>query len=118
MAAATTYKWAIKTSSKIDQAAKLLRIYCVLNNINPSDTSILICAYILVYGYSPKVKDAIIKAGVLGKRTSLKNSVYELKRLGLLVGAGNGIRVAEKIIQATEEPLTSQTLLFINLDNR
>ena len=115
---AATYKWAIKTTSRVDQAAKLLRIYCVLNNIHPSDTSILICAYILVYGYTEKVKESIIKAGVLGKPSSLKNEIYILKRMGILEGSGMNIKVAEKIIQAVEEPLTTQTLLIINLDNR
>ena len=116
--AATTYKWAIKTSSKVDQAIKMLRIYCILNNIYPSDTAVTVCAYILVYGYSPKVKNAIIKAGILGKRNSLKNTIYNLKRLGLLEGAGATIRIAEKVAQGVAEPLTPQTLLIINLDNR
>lgn len=115
---ATTYKWAIKTSSKVDQASKMLRIYCVLNNIHPSDTSILICAYILVYGFSDKVKDAIIRAGVLGKPSSLKNEIYSLKRMGLLEGSGNAIKVSEKITMAAAEPMTTRTLLMIDLDNR
>lgn len=115
---ATTYKWAIKTSSKVDQAAKLLRIYCVLNNMKPSDTSITICAYIMIYGYTDRVKDSIIKAGVLGKESALKNEIYNLKRIGLLEGTGAKIRVSSKITQGVAEPLTEQTLLFVNLDNR
>ena len=60
---ATTYRWAIKTGNKVEQAAKLIRIYCVLNNVNPSDTSVLISAYIMVYGLSDKVRHGIIKIG-------------------------------------------------------
>lgn len=115
---ATTYKWAIKTTSRVDQAAKLLRIYCVLHNMKPSDTSILICAYIMIYGYTERVRDSIIKAGVLGKASALKNEIYNLKKIGLLEGSGSNVKVSEKITLGAVEPLTPQTLLIINLDNR
>lgn len=111
------YKWEIKTTSKVDQAAKLIRIYCVLNNINPSQTSIAICAYILVYGYTQKVREGILRAGILNKESSLKNEVSALKKLGLLEGIGDNIKVATQITQNVELPVTPQTVLLIKLDN-
>lgn len=118
MAAATTYKWAIKTGSKLEQASKLVRIYCTLNNINPSDTSILVCAYIMVYGLNIQVKEAIIKAGIMGKLSSLQNEIYSLRRMGLLEGVGNNTKVSTKVVPAGVQALTPQTLVIINLDNR
>ncbi len=114
----TTYKWAIKTGSKLDQASKLLRVYCVLNNIRPSDTSILICAYIMIYGLDEKVKEDIIKAGIMGKMSSLNNEIYTLRRMGILEGSGTETKISSKIIDSGETPLTQQTLVIVNLDNR
>lgn len=116
--AVTTYKWTIKTGNKLEQAAKLLRIYCTLNNINPSETSILVCAFILVYGLNDKVKEGIIKTGILGTPSSLRNEIYTLRRMGILEGVGNKTRISSKIIPSGITPITPQTLLVINLDNR
>jgi hypothetical protein len=115
---ATTYKWAIKTSNKLEQAAKLIRVYCVLNNINPSDTSVLVCAYIMVYGLNDKVKEDILKAGIMGKLSSLQNEIYALRRMGLLEGVSNNTRISRKIVPAEVQALTPQTVVLINLDNR
>ena len=116
--ATTAYKWVIKTGSKLEQAAKLIRIYCTLNNINPSETSILVCAYIMVYGLTSEVKDNIIKAGIMGKHSSLQNEIYKLRKMGILEGVEDKTRISSKIVPQGETPLTSQTLLLINLDNR
>ena len=116
--ATTAYKWSIKTGSKLEQAAKLLRIYCTLNNINPSETSILVCAYIMVYGLTSEVKDDIIKAGIMGKHSSLQNEIYKLRKMGILEGVEGKTRVSTKIVPLGMTPLTPQTLLLINLDNR
>lgn len=113
---ATTYKWAIKTDNKLEQATKFIKIYCILNNISPSETGILVCAFILVYGFSDKVKDGIIQTGILGKPSSLRNEIYTLRRMGLLEGTGSTTRVSHKITQGAQ--LTPQTLVMINLDNR
>lgn len=116
--AATTYRWAIKTSNKLEQAAKLIRIYCILNNVAPSETGVLICAYIMVYGLSDEIKENILKAGIMGKMSSLQNEIYSLRRMGLLEGVGNNTRVASKIVPTGVQSLTPQTLMIINLDNR
>jgi len=115
---ATTYRWAIKTGNKVEQAAKLIRIYCVLNNVNPSDTSVLISAYIMVYGLNDKVRHGIIKAGVIGTLGSLQNEIYKIKKLGLLEGAKDRLRISRKIVPEGVTGLTPQTLMVINLDNR
>ena len=115
---ATTYKWAIKTGGKLEQAAKLLRIYCTLNNINPSETSILVCAYIMVYRLDDKIRELMIRSGVLGSLSSLKNEIYALRKLGLLEGKGKTAKISARICPKPEEALTPQTVLFINLDNR
>ena len=114
---ATTYKWSVNTTSKIDQAAKLIRIYCILNNMDPSDTSVMICAYILVYGFTERVREGIVKAGIVGTPASLKNEVYLMKKMGILEGTRSAIRVAAKIVKPGEEALTTRTLVMINLDN-
>lgn len=116
--AATTYRWAIKTGNKVEQAAKLLRIYCVLNNVHPSETGILVCAYIMVYGMSDKVREAILKAGVLGTGGSLQNEIHKLKKMGLLEGMKDRIKISSKIVPQGVTPLTPQTLVIVNLDNR
>lgn len=117
--AAATHRWVIKTGSKLEQAAKLIRVYCVLNNIRPSDTSVLVCAYIMLYGLNDQVKEDMIKAGVMGKPDSLKNEIYTLRRMGILEGTGDSTRISSKIIPVSDQPpLTPQTLLLINLDNR
>lgn len=116
--AVTTYKWAIKTNNKLEQAAKFLRIYCVLNNINPSETSILVCAYILVYGLNDKVKEDILKAGIMGTIGSLQNEIYKMRKMGLLEGVEDKTRISRKIVPEGVTPLTPQSLIIINLDNR
>ena len=115
--AVITYKWAIKTESKLDQASKLIRVYCVLNNIKPSDTSVLVCAWIMVYGLTDKVREDMLKAGIMGKASSLNNEIYTLRRAGMLEGMGDATRISGKIAQAGAA-LTEQTLVMINLDNR
>jgi len=115
---ATTYRWGIKTGNKVEQAAKLLRVYCVLNNINPSETSILVCAYIMVYGFTDKVKEAILKAGIMGTAGSLQNEIHKIRKMGLLEGIKNKIRISRKIVPEGVPATTPQTLIVINLDNR
>ena len=115
---AAVYKWVIKTGSKVDQAAKLVRIYCILNDIRPSETGILVCAYIMVYGFNEKVKELLLSSEVLGTASSLKNEIYSLKKLGLLEGKYKTARISPKICQDPATALTLQTILFINLDNR
>lgn len=115
---ATTYKWAIKTSNKLEQACKLIKVYCILNNINPSDTSVLVCAYIMLYGLNDKVREDIIKAGIMGKLSSLQNEIYSLRRMGLLEGISNNTKISRKIVPVDIPALTPQTLVLINLDNR
>jgi hypothetical protein len=111
------YKWEVKTTSKVDQAAKLLKIYCILNNIEPSHTAISVCAYIFVYGYTKRVKEGILRAGILNKESSLRNAVSELKKLGLLEGSAENVKVASRITQNAELPITPVTALLIKLDN-
>lgn len=118
MAASTTYKWIVKTSSKVDQAVMVIRIYCILHNLNPSDTGVLICAYIMVYGLNDKIREDIIRAGIIGKPSSLKNEIYTLRRMGILEGTGDFTRVSSKIVQPGLPSTTPRTLLLINLDNR
>lgn len=115
---AAVYKWVAKTGSNIDQATKLIRIYCILNDIRPSDTGILVCAYVMIYGFNDKVKDLILNSDVLGTAASLKNEIYSLKKLGLLEGKYKTARISPKICQNPAAALTPQTVLFINLDNR
>ena len=116
--AVSTYKWVTKTKSKLDQAATLLKIYCVVHNLAPSETGILICAYIMVYGLNDQVREDIIKAGIIGKLSSLKNEIYTLRRMGILEGTGDATKVSTKIIQPGIPPITPQTVVLINLDNR
>ena len=115
---ATTYRWATKTDNKLEQATKLLKVYCVLNNVSPSETSILVCAYIMVYGLDDKVKESILKAGVMGTPLSLQNEIYKIRKMGLLEGVGEKTRVSRKIVPEGVAALTQQTLIVINLDNR
>ena len=72
----------------------------------------------MVYGLNDKVRGDIIKAGILGKLSSLKNEIYLLRRMGILEGSGNDTRVATNIVPLGDQALTSQTLIIINLDNR
>lgn len=115
---AVVHKWVSKTSSQIDQAAKLIRIYCILNDVRPSETGILVSAYIMLYGMNEKTRELIIQSGVMGTEASLRNEVYSLRRLGLLEGKGHVARISPKICPNPAQALTPQTVLFINLDNR
>lgn len=115
---ATTYRWPIKTANKLEQASKVLKLYCILHNMNPSETSILVSAYIMVYGLDDNVKQDIIKAGIMGKISSLENEIYKLRKMGILEGVKNKTRISSKIVPATIQALTPQTLILINLDNR
>jgi len=116
--AATTYKWSIKTDHKLEQASKLIKIYCVLNNINPSDTTVLVCAYILLYGLDSKVKEVMLKAGVRGTMSSLQDELGKIKRMGLIETIGGKTRISQKIVPLDVQALTPQTLIIVNLDNR
>lgn len=118
MAGVTTYKWAIKTENKLEQAAKLIKVYCILNNINPSQTSVWVCAYIMVYGLNDKVKEDILKAGIMGTMGSLQNEIYKMRKMGLLEGVEDKTRISRKLVPEGVSSLTPQTLVIINLDNR
>ena len=115
---AVAYKWVTKTGSQVDQAAKLIKIYCVLNDIKPSETGILVSAYVMVYGYDEKVEKLILTSKVVGAKTSLRNEIYTLRRLGVLEGKGKAPKISSKICPNPATGLTPQTVLFINLDNR
>lgn len=115
---ATTYKWQIKTKSKVDQAAAVIKIYCILHNLSPSDTGVMICAYIMVYGLNDKIRADIIRGGIIGKPSSLKNEIYTLRRMGILEGTGDQTKVSSKIVPPGFPAVTPQTLVLINLDNR
>lgn len=114
---AAVYKWITKTSSKVDQAAKLIRIYCILNNINPSQTGVMLCAYVMVYGYNKRVKEGILKAGILNTESSLYNELSHLRKLGLMEGTGYRLKITSKLVGSVEEALTPKTAIMINLDN-
>lgn len=115
---ATTYKWAVKTSSKVEQVSKLLKLYCIANDIKFSDTSILVTAYIAIYGLNDKVREHIIKSDILGTEASLDSEIHKIKRMGLLEGRGERARIARKIVPEGVTLITPQTLIIINLDNR
>lgn len=118
MGAVTTYKWINKTGNRVEQATKLLKIYCTLNDINPSETSLLVCAYIMVYGYSEQTREEILEAGIIGKLSSLQQEIYKIKRMGLLEGNKDKTRISAKVTLSNPQPLTPQTVIIINLDNR
>lgn len=115
---ATTYKWSIKTTSKVEQVQKLLKFYCVANDIKYSDTSILVAAYIALYGFNDKVKEHIIKSGIMGTEASLTSEIYKIRRMGLLEGRENKTKIARKIVPEGVSLITPQTLIIANLDNR
>jgi hypothetical protein len=72
----------------------------------------------MVYGLSNKVKDAILKAGVLGTPGSLQNEIHKIRKMGLLEGVEDKTRISRKIVPEGMQALTPQTLMIINLDNR
>ena len=78
----------------------------------------MVCAYIMVYGLDDKVKESILKAGVMGTPLSLQNEIYKIRKMGLLEGVGEKTRVSRKIVPEGVAALTKQTLIVINLDNR
>jgi hypothetical protein len=74
-----------KTNSKVEQAKTMIAIFCLLMNINLSDTELTVLAYFMVYKINRKTKDLILNAGILKSDDSLKNTLSKLKKFGMLV---------------------------------
>jgi len=78
-------KLRLKTNSKVEQAKKLIGIFCLLQNIKLSDTELTVLAYFMVYKINRKTKDLILHSGILKTEDSLKNTMSKLKKFGMLV---------------------------------
>jgi hypothetical protein len=73
-----------KTSSKVEQAKKVIAVFCLLMDVKLSDTELTVLAYFMVYKVNRKTKDLILNAGILKSEDSLKNTLSKLKKFGLL----------------------------------
>lgn len=73
-----------KTNNKVEQAKRVISIFCLLMDIKLSDTELTILAYFMVYRVTRKTKDLILSSGILKSENSLKNTLSKLKRFGLL----------------------------------
>lgn len=107
-------RFAIKTTSKIELAKKIISIYCLLSGIKLSETEIATICYFIVYGYSNETKDLIINSKIISGRDSLDNIVSKLRKLGLIIGKGNKTSLNPQIAYN----LTPVMGLFIKLDNQ
>lgn len=87
------------TSSKIEQAKLLLKLFCVLSDIKLSDSELTVLAFFVVYGINDETKDLIVKSEIL-KGNSIKNTMSKLSNSGLIkkaVGSKKEYYVTEKI---------------------
>lgn len=75
----------LKTNSKVEQAKKVIGIFCLLKNIRLSDTELTVLAYFMVYRINRKTKDLILSSNILKTEDSLKNTMSKLKKFGMLV---------------------------------
>lgn len=105
-----------KTNGKIEQAKVIIGIYCMLSDIKLSDSELTVLAYFSIYKDNSKVKDFIIKSGLLKSEDSLKNTISKLKRSGLLKKSvlNKEYAISEKL-EFVPEPLIG---FIIKIDNR
>lgn len=73
-----------KVNGRVEQAKIVINIFCMLSDIKLSDTELTVIAYYTVYVDNNKVKELILKSGILKSTDSLKNTISKLKRIGLL----------------------------------
>lgn len=73
-----------KTNSKVEQAKKVIALFCLLMDIKLSDTELTVLAYFMVYRVSRRTKDLILSSNILKSEDSLKNTLCKLKKFGLL----------------------------------
>jgi hypothetical protein len=73
-----------KTNGKVEQAKKVISVFCLLMDTKLSDTELTVLAYFMVYKVSRKTKDLILSSGILKSEDSLKNTLSKLKKFGLL----------------------------------
>lgn len=73
-----------KTNNKVEQAKKVIAIFCLLMDVRLSDTELTVLAYFMVYKVNRKTKDLILSSGILKSEDSLKNTLSKLKKFGLL----------------------------------
>lgn len=105
-----------KTTGKVHQAQTIIGIYCLLSDIKLSDSELTVLAYFSIYKDNAKVKDFIIKSGLLKSEDSLKNTISKLKRSGLLTKSPlNKEYIISERLAFTPEPLIG---FIIKIDNR
>lgn len=73
-----------KTNGKVEQAKKVIALFCLLMDIKPSDTELTVLAYFMVYKINRRTKDLILSSGILKSEDSIKNTMSRLKKFGLL----------------------------------
>jgi len=73
-----------KTNGKVEQAKKVIAIFCLLMEIKLSDTELTVLAYFMVYKINRKTKDLILSSGILKSEDSVKNTLSRLKKFGML----------------------------------
>lgn len=85
-------KLRIKTNNKTELAAKTIKIYCILNDIEISKSSLEILSYFMTYGFNTRTKDLILRSKIFNNPTSIDNTLSKLRKLGLVVKVDVGLK--------------------------
>jgi predicted transcriptional regulator len=82
-----------KTSSKVELASLVIKVYNVLSNISISDTDVEILSYMMVYGFNKRTKKLILSSKILNSSNSLENAMTRLRKVGLIVRDRDGYNI-------------------------
>lgn len=103
-----------KTNGKIDLAKTVLSIFCLLSNIQLSESELTVLAYFIVYKISDNTKELILKSKVLATNDSLKNTMTKLRKFGL-IKKQNKQDILNQQIDFALEPVVG---VLIKIDNK
>jgi len=87
-----TIKLKLKTKSRIDMAIIAINIYNHICGIKLNSTQTTVLAYFMVYGFSKKTKDLILRSKILNNPISIDNILSKLRKLGLVIKSEVGER--------------------------
>ena len=85
---ATLFKKAIKTSNKIDQIKKSVKIISILNNVKIGDTEAIVLTHFILEGFNKITREAIINQKIVKNTANLANVITSLRNKGIIIKSG------------------------------
>lgn len=111
---ATVVKTKLKTSNKLEQLQKYIRLVAVTKNILLSNTEVILISHFMLEGYNDVSKQVILQQKVITSYNNLHNILNKLRGKGVLIRDINGEQLCKEFCIKLEDVV----LFSILIDNR